>query len=370
MLDALTLAQNLIRIDTTNPPGREASCAEWLGARLTDIGFDVKYKSFAVGRSNLVARLNGRSDQPPLVLTGHLDTVPLGTAAWAMDPFAAEIAGGRLYGRGASDMKSGVAAICAAAGAFAFRSLGRGVWLVLTGGEETGCSGARAFTERELGPASGMVVGEPTSNRIATAHKGCLAVRATTRGVTAHSSMPDLGVNAIYSAAAAIGRIENSPSVENRHSLLGKATRNVGMIRGGMNYNSVPDAAEFTVDVRTVPGMDHSAVEAELRAELGDAVALERFVDIPPMETSADDAFVAAVQAATEKVLGETAGLALHGLPFFSDASVLKPMLRCPTVILGPGEPSLAHQTDEWCEIDNIRAATAIYSELIADWCS
>jgi len=170
MLDALALARELIRIDTTNPPGREARCAEMLGTRLADMGFDVMYKAFAPDRLNLVAKIAGRSNEPPLVLTGHLDTVPIGAATWSMDPFEAELGDGRLYGRGSSDMKSGVAAMCAAASAFAGGALGRGIWLIFTGGEETGCAGARAFTLRDLVPSSGMLVGEPTSNRMATAH--------------------------------------------------------------------------------------------------------------------------------------------------------------------------------------------------------
>ena len=142
------------------------------------------------------------------------------------------------------------------------------------------------------------------------------------------------------------------------------------MIQGGMNYNSVPDKAEFTVDVRTVPGMDHNLVQTELEKTLGNAVAVERFVDMPPIETSAEDPFVAAVQTAATRVLGKEAGSTSLGMPYFSDASIFKPMLHCPVVILGPGNPSAAHQTDEWCDINNIAGATAIYSELISDWCS
>jgi len=109
-MQALDLTRELLRFDTVNPPGQERACAERLGQLLENVGFAVRSYEFAPGRTSLVARLGGSSGRAPLCFAGHIDTVPLGTMPWKRDPFAGEVADGRLYGRGSSDMKSGVAA--------------------------------------------------------------------------------------------------------------------------------------------------------------------------------------------------------------------------------------------------------------------
>ena len=171
--DAVALTQALVRTNSINPPGDEAATAALVTKQLEGSGFRVEHHSFGSKRYNLIADLPGSaSAETPLVLTGHLDTVPLGSASWRQDPFGGEIDGGRLYGRGASDMKAGIAAMTLAAiRAAAGPRLRRGLRLVFTGGEETGCQGALALRANGmLGAASGIVVGEPTANRIALGH--------------------------------------------------------------------------------------------------------------------------------------------------------------------------------------------------------
>ncbi|MEE2636957.1 MAG: M20/M25/M40 family metallo-hydrolase, partial [Acidobacteriota bacterium] len=145
---AVELTRTLIQHDTVNPPGNEQQSAELIGALLEDAGFSVTVSAYAPGRTSLVARIGGSEDTPPLCFTGHLDTVPLGRAPWSWDPFAADTSNGRLFGRGASDMKSGVAAILVAVLQLAGHlRQGPGVVLVLTAGEETGTEGARHLVE-------------------------------------------------------------------------------------------------------------------------------------------------------------------------------------------------------------------------------
>ena len=114
-VDPVQLTTELVRINTVNPPGREDACARHLGVLLGQAGFRVRYHSYGDGRSSLVATIGAQSEKPPHCLTGHIATVPLGAARWSMDPFAAETADSKLYGRGASDMKCGVAALTVAA---------------------------------------------------------------------------------------------------------------------------------------------------------------------------------------------------------------------------------------------------------------
>lgn len=374
-MDALELTRALLRFDTTNPPGREAECGRFIAEILKEAGFAVESQAFDADRLNVVATFAAiGGSEAPLVLTGHIDTVPLGAAPWSVDPFRGEIREGRLYGRGVSDMKAGVAAMIVAAihATRLSRPLRRGLTLIFTSGEETGCIGALALAEGHpalLGRASAMIVGEPTGNKIATGHKGCVAMRARATGVTAHSSMPGKGVNAIYAAAKAISRIEQYQPIGGGCELADAPTVNVGMIEGGLNYNSVPDAAEFTIDVRSTGDMSHDLEQSRLSDLVGTGITLERFVDMPPVMTLETDPFVGVVENALREVYGKAAQLDKIGLPFFSDASVFHPRFGCPTIILGPGESDMAHQTDEYCYIEKIGAAVSIYQHIIERWC-
>jgi succinyl-diaminopimelate desuccinylase len=282
--DAVALARELIRFDTINPPGREKACAEHLGRKLEAAGFRCDFVEMGEGRANLIARVGGAPDRPPLAFTGHIDVVPLGARVWSVAPFAGEIADGKVFGRGASDMKSGVAACVAAANNLAPRlASSPGVMLVITAGEETGCEGAFHIARTAggvLGKAGALVVAEPTSNRPLVGHRGALWLKAATKGVTAHGSMPDRGVNAVNKAARAISKLEDFDFNVARHPVLGSPTLNVGWVHGGMNINSVPDLAEFGIDIRTIPAQRHDEVRDQLARFLGEEVQLSTLVDV------------------------------------------------------------------------------------------
>src|ERR671918_783946 len=287
--DAIALTKSLLRFDTVNPPGQERDCARYAGAMLKDWGYAVDYFEYQEGRTSVVARAGSNGGRAPLCLTGHLDVVPLGARPWAKDPFNGETDGDRLYGRGASDMKAGVAAILLAVRSCS-RSLSNtpGVVVVLTAAEEGGCIGsAQLAGTRLLGKAGAMIVGEPTSNYPLVGHKGSVKFHARFRGVSAHGSMPELGVNAIYKAAKALARLENFDFGVKAQAVMGKPTLNVGTIEGGVTVNAVPDAASIGVDIRTVPGMDHEALLLRLREKLPDA-ELDVFSNLKPVWTAPD----------------------------------------------------------------------------------
>lgn len=371
MVDAVELTRQLVGIDSVNPPGVEADCARLVAGLLEAAGFAVTCPAYAPRRTCVVATLDGTDSEPPLALSGHLDTVPFGSQPWRSDPLGGEIADGRLYGRGSSDMKSGVAALVASAAEVARAGpMRRGLVVVLSAGEETGCDGVRFLADggAPLPQASGLIVAEPTSNRIAVGHKGALWLKGAVRGVTAHGSMPEHGDNAIYKAAGMVARIAEYRFGIVEDPILGLPTLNVGTFAGGANINSVPDRAEFTIDIRSTTAAMHETAMAELSALLGPDAELEVLVDLPPVNTAQDCTFLDCVrQAAGEPANG--ASLA-HVLPFFTDASILSPALGAPTVILGPGETELAHQTDEFCLVDKIRDAQDLYGLIITQWCS
>ena len=366
--DAISLTRDLVRFDTVNPPGRERDCARMAGALLEEWGFRTEYHEYADSRTSVVARLGGSDKKAPLCLTGHLDVVPLGSRKWSRDPFAGEADGDKLYGRGVSDMKAGVAAILLAARSFSSKLAGTpGIVIVLTAGEEGGCVGSAQLAKTQLlGKAGAMVVGEPTSNYPLVGHKGSLKFHARFKGVSAHGSMPELGVNAIYKAAKAIGKLEGFDFAVKPHAVMGKPTLNVGIMEGGNTVNAVPDAASFGVDIRTVPGMDHEAVLSKLRSLLGEA-ELEVFSNLKPVWTAPDEEWIQRVFEICKPYVGEAP--TARTAPYMTDAAnLLKVYAGAPTVVLGPGEAAMAHQTDEYASMERIRQSVAIYEALIRDW--
>ena len=373
-IDPVTLTQALVRADTVNPPGHEDLCTTQLADLLSAAGFACRVVEFAPRRSSLIARIGGRPDRLPLCFTGHLDVVPLGAAPWQHDPFGAEIVDGRLYGRGASDMKSGVAAFTAAAIAEADRLRdGAGLSLILTAGEETGCEGAFHLVGSDagralLGSAGALVVGEPTGNAPLLGHKGAFWLSASVSGTTAHGSMPERGDNAVYKMARAALALEAFRFDTGAHPLMGAPTLNVGTARGGLNINSVPDAAELGIDIRSVAGQDHRYVMQCLCRALGPQVKLRTLLDVGSVYTEPDDPWMQRVFALCQARSGQAPQP--RTVSYFTDAAALRGALgQPPTLILGPGEPALAHQTDESCRIDAIVEAVALYEDLIRDWC-
>lgn len=370
--DPIELTRKLVASDTINPPGDEEWSARYLAQILSAADFDVKLQRFGERRFNLVAKLAGAQGGKPLGFTGHLDTVPLGTVEWTHDAHGGEVADGRLYGRGSSDMKAGIAAfIVACLPMIDTLRASHGLQLILTGGEETGCDGAHALTRAEPGmlePLGALIVGEPTSNRVVVGHKGALWLRGTARGVTAHGAMPQEGVNAIYKVAEALRKIQQF-EVGAAHPVMGAPTLNVGTIQGGLNINSVPDRAEFSVDMRTVPGIRHACVVDRLHDRLAD-IELSPIIDLPPVYSDPEDSWIARVSGLASARRGtDGASQAPCTVQFFTDAAVLSPATgHPPTIILGPGEPEMAHKTDEYCRVDRLLEAVDLYRDILIDW--
>ena len=369
-LDPGTLTRELLAFNTINPPGMERACAHHLGALLEHAGFSVDYHEFAEARTSLIARIGGSEARPPICFTGHIDIVPLGAKPWSHDPFAGETDGDRLYGRGSTDMKSGIAAFMVAALDLA-KDLARGpgLCLVITAGEEIGCEGARYLADHELlGRAGAIVVAEPTGNYPFVGHKGLAWFEVETFGVTAHGSMPDVGDNAIVKMARVIGDLDHFHFPVDSHPVMGKPTINVGTIRGGLNTNSVPDEARITLDTRTVPGIEHGHLCKSLQSLLAPRGArVRQIVDTPSLYTEPQQEWVQRVFEACTPYL--EAPPTPKTITFSTDGAHLKRGFGGPpAVILGPGEPTLAHQTDEWCSMNRIGQSTELFRKLMQDW--
>ncbi len=367
-VDPVALTLELLRRNTVNPPGNEASCLDFLGEQLAAAGFEVHDVPLAPGRPNLIARPPGTAGLPALALTGHVDVVPLGTKPWRHDPFGAEIVEGRLFGRGSSDMKSGTAAIVAAA-IDAVREAREPVpvELVLTSCEEVGLKGAAAVAESgRLGRAGALVVAEPTGLRPATGYRGVLWCDLLFEGRTAHASEPDKGDNALLKAARAALRLAEWDFDGARHPALGRPTLNVARMEAGQNYNSVPDFARLGLDLRLLPEQPAPQIMRRL-SDLSGCCRCEQLESMPAVWTDPDHPWLQAVRRRIKERLGGE--VEFTTVPYCTDASRLAPAYGdVPVLILGPGEIHQAHQTDEWCEVGKIRAAAEIYRSLIRDW--
>src|SRR5688572_2136919 len=267
-------------------------------------------------------------------------------------------------------MKGGIAAFVAAAIELApTLARGPGLVLVITAGEEIGCEGARFLADRKLlGRAGAIVVAEPTANYPHVGHKGLAWYEVETRGVTAHGSMPEVGDNAIVKMAEVIRDLQHFRFPVESHPIMGKPTLNVGTIRGGLNTNSVPDEARITVDTRSVPGIDHGHLCRSLQELLAPRGArVRQLVDTPSLYTEPDQEWVQEVFDVCTPFIGERP--VPRTLTFSTDGADLgRGFGGPPTVIVGPGEPTLAHQTDEWCSLERTRQSVEMFATLMRRW--
>jgi succinyl-diaminopimelate desuccinylase len=370
--ELVELAQRSLQFLSVNPPGDEAPLAAWLAAELERAGIAVELIDHGGGRASVVARLRG-AGAPGLILSGHLDVVGAGDRPWQHPPFGGEIADGRVYGRGAADMKGAVAAMVAAALAIrrANAPLAGDLILAFTAGEEVDSLGAQAMIDRDLLAGAGaLLIGEPTDLEVYVAEKGNLTLAIQTSGRSAHASMPAIGRNAVYAMADIVSELERYRFPDPPHPLLGAPTISVGMIHGGVKSNVVPDGCTIEVDVRSLPAQPHERIVADLEALLAGVCRRRPGIEARVLwsegrrgvEGTQDDPFVRDVCAAVEIETGRAP--LPGGVTYSTDASVLVPALGVPLAICGPGPREMAHQTDEYVAIDALEQATRIYADV------
>jgi succinyl-diaminopimelate desuccinylase len=364
--EVLALARELIGIETVNPPGAEAAAADHVAAFLRDSDVQVEVQRFGAGRANLVARVPGSGRERGLLLSGHLDTVPVGDGVWTTPPLEGVVRDGHLFGRGAVDMKGAVAAMTVA-----LRDLSRNgrqphgdVVLALSAGEELDGCGAELLTSSGvLGDVGMAVVGEPSGLEVGIAHRGALWVRAEAAGEPGHGSQPRDGANAVRALLEWLSPFDEIEMLAHhgRDPILGPGTVSLNVIGGGHTANVVPDSAFAVLDFRSIPGQDHGALLKALRARAA-GVRLTVLRDAAPVRTSADARVVDAAVEAVTSVTRRAA--ATRGLPYVTDASTFVKALDIPVVVLGPGRETEAHTDDESIEVSSLDQAAAIYERI------
>ena len=381
--EVVRLAQELIRIPSTNPDGSEAECAGFVREWLLRSGAQTQRQEVfppqqgMPARENIIATLKGRGRKPALVLLAHLDTVPPGEG-WETDPFAAQLREGRLYGRGASDMKGGLAASL-----LAFRRALRcgqplqGDLILCATVDEEGpdMAGANAFARSgRVGPQDMVIAAEPTRNRLCLAHKGALWYRIEVRGRMAHAGKAHLGADANQALAwiiTELGRGMSRWSFE--HPLLGRPGLTVGQMAGGIKTNVVPNSSWAEVDLRIVPPISLEEANAFIRqgcdgvrAAVPGATAKVQPLGLQraPLEVREEAAVVEAFRQGYRRAMGEE--LRIEGFPAYTDAGVVAMVTgNTQCVVFGPGDMDLAHTVNEYALVSELEAAERILSETI-----
>jgi len=369
--ELIEFCQQLVRRKSVNPPGDELPIAEYVASTLDGFGLEVELVRHGPNRASVLARLKGRGTKPGLLYNGHLDTVPVGAQEWIHDPFSAKMAEGKIWGRGAVDMKGGLAALMAAAKALAGARLPLSGDFIMaaTAGEETDSQGAMAIAARsDLRPLQAVIIAEPTNNGVYVAEKGALWLELTTHGKTAHGATPELGRNAVMMMWKLIGELEKLEIPHEEHPMLGSFTRSINTIAGGMKTNVVPDNCVVTVDMRTVPGQDHLAILRrieDLIEDLGrripDFKASAKITnDRIPVQTSPEESVVKGVVEIVAEVTGERP--VPGGISYYTDGAAFVPALNIPMIICGPGDPKLAHQPNEHVEVSSLVLSARIFT--------
>ena len=374
--DALALTRALVSIDSRNPllvPGApgESQAAGFLASVLRSWGFSVEVTDAAPNRPNVVARI-GRPGGKTLMFNGHLDIV--GVEGMTHSPFDPVVRDGRLYGRGAADMKAGIAAMCAAAiGAFDAGIAGE-IIIAAVSDEEFESIGTKALIAGGV-RADAVVLTEPTRLAICPAHRGFAWFDIEVTGRAAHGSRYDLGVDAITHAGlllSELDRLENEILPRKSHPLLGRPSIHASTIEGGTGYSTYPDQCKLGVERRTIPG--ESALDALSEIELlceGIRTRRQSFEAIvtmgasqPPSDVRVDAPIVIALERACA---AEGTRPSIEGLSAWTDAALFNEA-GMPAVCFGPGDISLAHSAEEFVEVQEIGQATTILKHLAINW--
>jgi len=419
-LDLVQTLSDLIAIPSVNPMGRPLAGPEFYEYRVTDylgrlfqrLKLPYRRQTVEPKRDNIIARLDG--DVPPaeggrvILFEAHQDTVPVD--GMTIEPWTPIVRDGRIYGRGACDIKGGMCAMLGALARLADeraasggtgaggssqtpsppRGEGRGerkpgprptLIMACTVNEEHGYTGALALPKLWENASAGSiiprkpdmaVVAEPTLLNVVVAHKGAVRWKCHTRGRACHSSQPHLGDNALYKMARVLQALETYqrevvPKLPT-HRLCGPASLSVGTIRGGLSVNTVPDECTIEIDRRVLPGEDSQAVYRGVIDFVARFPGIDfevahepPFMDSRPLPDDRNAAVAEKLLAAARQVTGRGEAI---GVPFGTDASTIS-LAGVPSVVFGPGSIDQAHTADEWLDLEQLRLASDVLYQFV-----
>ena len=379
-MDELTqLISDLVAIESVNPdlaPGGsgEANIARFVADWLSHAELEVEIDEPALGRPNVVGIVRGTGGGKTLMLNAHMDTV----SVEGMDaPFAARVAEGKLYGRGAYDMKASLAACMLAARAAMEMPLTGDLIITAVSDEEYASVGTAAIAQNPRWRADAAIITEPTHLDLCVAHRGFIWLEVETTGVAAHGSRPQLGVDAIAKMGhvlVALEELDRTLRANSSHALLHSGSLHASLISGGRELSSYPDRCVLAVERRTIPGETPAVVEGQIqqildriaasdpsfKAQVRTTLVREAF------ESPTDAAIVQAVQAQIEQQLDRTPRI--YGDTPWMDSALLS-AAGIPCVIFGPAGAG-AHAITEWVDVASVQQCVDILCGVIQDFCA
>jgi len=372
---AVKLASELIKISSENPTRLEKEIINFIADWLKKDNVPFELQEVSPGRNNLIARVKGEGKRPPITLIAHCDTVPVGEG-WSVDPLGGIIQDGKLYGRGAADMKSGLAAaLYAVKEANKAKSIpGDFVVVVSVDEEGPGMEGIRVLLDSNILDASSMVIApEPTGLDIVRAHRGVMWYEITTYGKSSHGGHAERGIDANHALAEIICELKTAvQALPFDDPLLKQSLISVGKMNGGEKTNVVPNKARAEIDFRVVPPMNaedanilvQKAVQRAVSRVPGAKAKVKNLgLQRPPVETPADAEVIQRLTKSYKAVMNKDPQHA--GYVAYTDAAVVSLFLNNRNAIcFGPGNLEQGHTIDEWAFIDEIEKCAEIFKHL------
>lgn len=373
MSECLNILKELVSLNSENPPGKTRALVEWIMDWGKKNGITSEAQWFDKEKGNVILSL-GESKES-IVLCGHLDTVPLGERNnWKMDPLGGDEIDGYIYGRGTADMKGGVAACLGALKNISDINDNEPEYKIIflgTFDEEVGLGGAKAAVDSGImKSAKFLLVAEPTALKIGIAEKGVLWLTIHSYGKSAHGSTPEKGINAIEKLVE-LFPILHSELPQVNDPILGKSTLNIGVIRGGISANVVPESAKVQCDYRLVPPISPITFSNQIREKIetysNNSLAnfkMKQRQIMASVSTSKDNEFV-------KKFSEKCSSQEFIGLNYGTDAAVLANQNpSVPFVIFGPGNPTRIHVSNEKVSIAELNEAELTLTNFLKDFYS
>ncbi|MBU5424861.1 M20 family metallopeptidase [Tissierella pigra] len=362
------ILKRLVKINSTNLPGNEMDMVKEI---LQFFPKSINYEIIDHGnnRGSLIIELEGIKKEK-VGFIGHIDTVPVtDEESWVHPPFEGIIENGYMYGRGTSDMKGGVTAMIKTALHFIENGITpqHTLKFVFTADEESGGLGVRTLRDKGLlQDLSKVFITEPSDEEIGICEKGTLWLNVSIKGKSAHGSKPHLGINAIENLYEYIDKLKSTLDLKKTHEFLGSSSFATTTIHGGVKTNIIPEDANATLDIRTIPGFSHEQIienahkiakDMENKSQ-GMVIQVVVENNRPPLTMDKEDNFIKEIEKVFNKL---SYPVKFKGINFYTDASQLIPYHNIPFVILGPGEENMCHQKNERIKIESIDKMTKFY---------
>ncbi len=374
--------QELIRIDSQNPGVQEGAVGQWVGNRLADMGLSPTVSVVEGDRKNLIATVAG-GDAPRLVILGHLDTVPIGNG-WTKDPLGAEVSNGNIYGRGACDMKGGVAIGLGLVSALTSQKItpaGDVVFVATVDEEAPEMAGAHHLVASGFFRPSDQVIAlEPTGTKLRIAQMGLRWLNVDITGRMAHAGRAHLGIDSAHVMARIVDRLKaHINSLDHVDDILGKPRFTCGTFNAGVSTNVVPPTAHASFDVRIVPPMDINEVVPMVQSIANEVVAdfpgascaiTPLGAPRPPVRAAEDAPIIRGLRSAYLSEIGSPLPQGDDdGHEAYTDASMVAALTGSTScTVFGPGSTDRAHTADEFVPISDLDLVSRVMWRMVGEW--